>query len=797
MIRAIRSFETPETITPDDTAGFGALRTERGCLPLKSLDVKARICGLHVRTTVRQTFHNSTAEAIEATYIFPLPDRAAVTAFSMRVADRIIEGELRERQAARQEYDLAIATGQRASIAEEERSGTFSLRVGNLPPGEDITVELTLVGPLAVAHGEAEFRFPLVVAPRYVPGLPLDGASVGLGSAVDTDQVPDASRVTPPVLLPGFPNPVRLSLEVEFEPANLPVGVDDLMRSLTSSLHGVVIDEREGLTARLQPGERLNRDFILRFTVAASSVQTMLAYTPAEPSRPGTFALTIVPLAPLAEHPRPRDVVFVIDRSGSMAGWKMVAARRAVGRLLDTLLEHDRFNVMAFDNTVEFSPETPRQLTPAANRARFRSIEWLAKVDARGGTEMAGALREAVGLIGGAAADREPIIVLVTDGQVAGEDALLKTLTVATRGRPPRIYAVGIDQAVNAGFLRRLADLGRGACELVESEDRLDQVMAHLHRLTSSPALCDLRLEPIGWQWPADSLAPARTSDVFIDRPVTIFGRYNMPAGELRLLVTGKDALGRPWRQEVLGQPTTGDLLTSLWGRARVRELEDAYASRSAGGDQQVAKRIVEVSLEAHVLSRFTAYVAVDRSAIVNAQGKPREIVQPVELPEGWADPDAMLCSESVESFMLCNRLAVGAPMLPMSPPSARKKWSAKGRGTAVPRPMPPIDLEQAVALVASALAALTSARWFSTRRKRLSALIERLEELVNQMRSDRAPRQVEAEALLERCRESLAGVAASKNEWCAKVNELAADVQALVDALRPATESTRTEFWK
>lgn len=797
MIRAVRPIETFETITPDEAAGFGALRTERGCLPLKSLDVRAKICGLHAHTIVRQTFRNVFAEAIEATYIFPLPDRAAATGFTMRVADRVIEGLLRERQEARQEYDRAIAAGHRASIAEEERSGTFSLRVGNLPPGEEISIELTLVGPLTVAHGEAEFRFPLVVAPRYVPGVPLDGASVGLGVASDTDQAPDASRVTPPVLLPGFANPVRLSLEVEFDPAGLPVDMHDWAQSLSSSLHGVLVDDVAGLTVRLQPGERLNRDFILRFAVAASSPRTMLAYTPAADSRPGTFALTIVPPAPAIERPpQPRDVVFVLDRSGSMAGWKMVAARRAIGRLLDTLLEQDRFAVLAFDEQIEYAPQTPCQLTPAANRARFRTIEWLAKVDARGGTELAEPLREAVALVGSSGVNREAVIVLVTDGQVAGEDALLKTLSATTSGRPPRIFAIGIDQVVNAGFLRRLADMGRGACELVESEDRLDDVMEHLHRLTSSPALCDLRLEPIGWHWQADSLAPARLPDVFVDRPVTILGRHHLPAGELRLRVTGKDAQGEPWQEEVLGRATTGDLLTSVWGRARVRELEDAYASQQRAGDQQLAKQIVTVSLEAHVLSRFTAYVAVDRSAVVNANGKPRQIVQPVELPEGWMlgedDTVVMCCSADAAPQVMSSVFAEhgaphGRPCSAGAAPPMMSKASMAFKTSG----------ERIAERAASALAALASGRWFSKSRKQLSILLESLEELVAKLRSDGHARLAEVEALVERCRQLLAG-----QDWHAgtkrrEVAQFAADVQAFIRSLAVVSNPGREEFWK
>ena len=158
-----------------DEPGFGSLETERGRLPLEAMEVCGRIDGLLSQVTVRQTFVNALDEPLEATYIFPLPDRAAVTRFRMEVAGRVIEGLLEERGQAREQYDQAIAAGHRAAIAEEERPGVFTLRVGNLMPGEAATVELTYCGVLPYSDGEVTFRFPLVVAPRYIPGVPLPG----------------------------------------------------------------------------------------------------------------------------------------------------------------------------------------------------------------------------------------------------------------------------------------------------------------------------------------------------------------------------------------------------------------------------------------------------------------------------------------------------------------------------------------------------------------------------------------------------------------------------------------------
>src|SRR5262249_41273636 len=227
----------------------------------------------------------------------------------------VVGGWLKERGAARQDYEQAVREGRRAAITEEDRSGVFTLRVGNLMPGEEATVRLTLTELLPYDDGEVTFRFPLVVAPRYIPGTPLDGPSVGDGMAPDTDAVPDASRISPPVLLPGQPNPVRLSLAVEVNPSGLPFA------DFRSSLHAVsATADGPGRRSPLAAGERLDRDFIRRWRVGDESLRTALAVRPAPDG--GTFCLTLVPPRSSAP-PRPRDVVLVLDRSGSMGGWKM------------------------------------------------------------------------------------------------------------------------------------------------------------------------------------------------------------------------------------------------------------------------------------------------------------------------------------------------------------------------------------------------------------------------------------------------------------------------------------------
>ncbi|MGC4153819.1 MAG: VIT domain-containing protein [Propionicimonas sp.] len=609
----------------DPHAGLAALATERGNLPLQAIDAQISITGLVSRTMLTQVFRNPHGVPLEATYIFPLPDRAAVTALTLTADGRTVVAELDERGRARQAYDEAIAAGQRAAIAEQERPDVFTMRVGNILPGEEVSVALTLVGPLAWEDGEATYRLPLVVAPRYIPGLPIGTAS-GDGYAPDTDAVPDASRITPAVLLPGFPNPVRLSIGVDVDPAGLPAP------SVRSSLHTI---RTEGGHLRIEPGERVNRDFILRLGYGTRQVAALTLSPDAEG---GTFQLTVLPPEPDAPR-RPRDVVLVLDRSGSMGGWKMVAARRAAARIVDTLTSSDRFAVLAFDHRIERPERLGAGLAEGSDRNRFAAIEFLARLDAAGGTEILHPLREALGLLDDASRDRS--VVLVTDGQVGNEDEILAAASAGLGGA--RIHTVGVDQAVNAGFLGRLAALGAGRCELVESEDRLDEAMDQIHRRVSGPIVTGLSLAASGLSLVADSVTPARVPDVYLGVPLVVAGRYVGVPAEPVVTLAGRTRAGESWRVTAPGTVVADPATTAVWARAHVRDLEDQWASLPGWEERAAAlkNRIIDASLRFGVLSRFTAWVAVDERVVAET-GEKHRVLQPVELPAGWEADRAM-----------------------------------------------------------------------------------------------------------------------------------------------------------
>ena len=379
---------------------------------------------------------------------------------------------------------------------------------------------------------------------------------------------------------------------------------------------------------------------------------------------------------------RPRDVVLVLDRSGSMEGWKMVAARRASARMIDTLNESDRFAVFAFDDRIETPPAGQHGLglLAASDRNRWSAVEFLSKLESRGGTEIAQPLDRAVGLLAEPRAERDQsrarILVLVTDGQVGNEDQVLGAL--GARLAEIRVFTLGIDQAVNEGFLHRLAGVGAGGstCELVESEKRLDAMMDSIHRRIGTPIVTDVRLEPksVGLEVMGDTLVPDRPPCLFAGSPVLLLGRYRGHAvGPLEVL--GKTTGGKAWRETVVANVRDNPAIASAWARGQVRQLEDRYA---AGRSDRAAleQAIIATSLRYSVLCRFTAYAAVDRSAVVNEGGEVHRLVQPVEMPAGWGDPDKLeaACYMAPEHLM-------EAPLYARSLPKMAARFGASPKG--------------------------------------------------------------------------------------------------------------------
>ncbi|MEM6468312.1 MAG: VIT domain-containing protein [Planctomycetota bacterium] len=633
---------SPQQFPP--ASNVGALRTNRANLPLYELAFNVEVSGMSIRTTLSQTFCNPFDEAIRATYVFPMEGESAIVACRLLTKNRVTEAVLKERNEARREYNKAISNGYTAALLEEDRSETFSLSLGNLAAGESAMAVIESVGLLPVTHdsdGNMQWtiRLPLVIAPRYTSGIPLPGISAGDGTHCDTDQVPDASRVTPAVRLPGFASGVRLRIHVGLDSACVK-DPSEPWSGLRSSLHTVVARaDSPGGGCRLEtlPDETIDRDFVLRGSLP--SEKSVSAHSVVQTGQSHSTCQVDLVAKPSSEGP-PRDIAYVLDRSGSMSGWKIQAAVNGIRSLIARLTPRDHFTIHAFDNLIEtFSHE----FVSATSANVCKADSWVSKIGARGGTEMGIALSTAVeqfqaSISSSEEHDRSRSIVLVTDGQITGEDSLLRLLSSVPSFQRPRIFALGVDRCVNASVLTRVANFTDGSFELAESKSRLLEVLELFSQRIGQPAVSDLsvRCEPAieGVEWARETIP-----SVYAGTTLSLFARFPSEQKLERIVVTGRRLNGEAWEssvdvKELRNQKPT---LLALWGRRRIRDIEDRFVT-SHGFDGELQDEIISTSLSTGVLSRLTGFVAVDRSRTVSDQ-IPQELMVPVCEPEGWYLP--------------------------------------------------------------------------------------------------------------------------------------------------------------
>ena len=585
--------------SPRDPRGLGGLlaraQGQEQALPLAEVKVRASLAGDCARTVVEQRFENKLRTAMEAVHIFPLPERGAVTELQLRCGELTVQADCRERKEAQQRFEEARQAGQRAALLEAERDDVHTLRVTNLPPGEEVTVRIVVVERLEATDGQLRWRFPTTIAPRYLPGEPM--GHKGPGVLPDSDRVPDASRLQPPLRLEGG---TTLDLEVS---------VAGPCRSLASSLHAVRMDLDEG-GVRVAPSGRasLDRDFALSFTTAEADRAGARAISDGSPTQ-------VIVEPPSVELPQslPRDAVFVVDISGSMHGGKMEAAKLALRSALHGLMPKDRFQLVAFDNRIErFAPD----FTGYDERALARADRWVDALRARGGTEMLPAIRAA--LDGETPERRTRSVLFITDGQAWNEAELVAA--VANRRQTARFHTLGIDTAVNASLLRKLADVGGGTCELTTPRDDIEAVVARLEARFGSPLVEEIVIE-------GHSAARLRPATLFAGRPASLL----LEGAPEQLKIKGRGPSGPiAWQVEPqrVEQP-----LGALWARERIAALEERLTLKPFE-EEALRPEILRIALEHGIASRFTAFVAVETSR--SHEGERVELVQPAELPADW-----------------------------------------------------------------------------------------------------------------------------------------------------------------
>jgi len=585
-----------EIPTPDPRGCGGLIGLINGverAFPLKEIRVRATWYGEACRTIVEQRFDNPFDQPLEATHIFPLPEDGAVTEVELRAGELVVRAECRERVEAERTFAQARRDGHMAALVTAERDDVHTLRVTRIPPKTSVAVRMVVVERLAWTDGRARWRFPTVIAPRYLPGN--DIGQDGAGVLPDTDRAPDASRLSPPIRLAGG---TLLDLEVH---------VVGGVRKIASSLHAVQVSIEDGV--RIAPLNAQNdRDFVLDVEALAGVGVGTRACTD------GAYTMVVVdpPTIPMAT--LPRDAVFVIDISGSMEGTKLDAAKKALSAALHGLVAGDRFRLIAFDDRVEAESA---DFVDYNDRTLARADQWIDRLQARGGTEMLAPITEAFG--GPAAPDgRIRTVLFITDGQVHNDAELFAA--VAHRRGSTRLFTLGIDTAVNGALLTRLARLGGGVCELTTPDDDIERVIARMEARFGGPVANDIRV---------DGAARPEPQVLFSGRPLVLF----VEGSPSSVAVTGTTTAG-PLRHDVV--PVRVDAgLGVLWARERVAWLEDRLASRPFE-EEAIRPEIVRVATAHGIASRFTAFVAVERSRQVD--GTLVEIVQAVPVPHQWAE---------------------------------------------------------------------------------------------------------------------------------------------------------------
>ncbi len=593
-----------------------------GQCPLKHTTVKAQISGYVARVSVKQTFHNTFKDKIEAIYSFPLPENAAVDEMTMKIGDRIIKGVIKKREEAREIYETARAAGHVASLLDQERPNIFTQSVANIEPGAQVEIEIKYVDMLPYEAGNFTFTFPTVVGPRFNPGSPI--GKEGPGRAPDTDEVPDASKITPLTAAAGHRAGHDISIDV-----NIAAGVH--LDHVQSKLHEVKVTHDGDDDAHITLADKAtipNKDFVLTWSVAKDSLQS--GYLTHRDDKSGFFTLMLLPPKRITpEKVAPKEMVFLIDCSGSQSGRPLEKAKETMEYIVDHMNANDTFQVLAFNNGVtEFAPKPQKasaQLTQSAKA-------WIEKLTARGGTWMAPAVEKVMAIPPDE--NRLRIVVFMTDGFV-GNDFAIRELVKKHRGTS-RWFPFGTGNSVNRFLIDGIAQDGGGEAEYVLLNSPGPVVGEKFYKRISSPVLTDVKLDFHGL--PVKEVYPVEISDVWAERPLYFKGRYLKPgAGTVSL--TGF-AAGKPYKQDlkiVFPEKQDGNsVIKSIWARAKVDRLmsEDWGGAQRGAVNQELKDEIVKTALDYHLMTQYTSFVAVEEK-IVTKGGKATTVPVEVEVPDG------------------------------------------------------------------------------------------------------------------------------------------------------------------
>lgn len=570
------------------------LRGRAGAVAALVLDteIQVQVSGVVARTQVRQRFRNATGEWVEGNYRYPLPAGSAVDELEVHVGSRVIVGQIQEREAARRRYHQARDTGVRAALVEQNRPNLFQTQLANIAPGEEVEVRIGFQQILLLEEGVNELRLPMAITPRFSPKEGREHQS--------------------PVASEGAQGQLSLSLTLHYPGPLLELG---------SPGHDIQVQDRgdrKEVTVGLGAGAG-GKEFILRWRTATQQPEPLL-FTE---TRAGQKYGLLVFFPPQQAMPRttPRELVLVIDTSGSMEGVSLEQAKAALALAIDSLAPRDCFNVIQFNDKAEML--FPRCM-PATAWYRGQAENYVRYLAAGGGTMMAPALEAALASPKLSGFLRQ--VVFVTDGAVSNEDEMFGI--IAKRLGDARLFTVGIGPAPNGHFMDRAAALGRGSSVRVSELSELKQRMRVLFRRLEHPALTDIAIKA---QDGTDLLAgSAPVADLYLGEPV--LATFRLPPDAGLISVTGISD-GANWSRQILPASLSHPGVARLWGRHRISEMQSSLA---LGADrEQVRRAVTAIALEVGLVSRYTSLVASDSTRGRSDATAPEPVDVPMPLAGG------------------------------------------------------------------------------------------------------------------------------------------------------------------
>jgi Ca-activated chloride channel family protein len=603
-------------------------------LPLKDTRVEIAVSGVIADVKVVQTYRNEGSRPINATYVFPASTRAAVYAMRMRIGDQIIVAKIKEREAAKQEFDAAKKEGKSASLLEQNRPNVFSMSLANIMPNDQVEIELRYTELLVPTDGIYEVVYPTVVGPRY-------------SSEQESSGPKDDHRVNSPYFHQGEKPSSTLHISTRIS-AGVPI------QDLSCASHKISPQWQSPTVAQMTLDDadpfQGNRDFVLHYRLSGSQITSgLLLYQ----GQDENFFLYMAqpPQRVTNEDIPPREYIFVVDVSGSMNGFPLNTSKQLLKDLIGQLRPSDLFNVVLFAG--DSSALSAKSLQ--ANQENIsRAIGLLEQQRGSGGTELLPAIKQAMSLPREASVSRS--IVLVTDGYISGEQGVFEY--IRENLNQSNVFAFGIGSAVNRYLIEGVAKAGMGEPFIVTRESEASAIAAKFREYIQTPLLTDIRIESAGLE--TYDVHPAHLPNLLAQRPVILFGKWRGPVtGTFELHgTTGRGDYVTSFDVASVQPDEANRALRYLWARSRIAELSD-YGFGNPSDDK--VKEITSLGLKYNLLTQYTSFIAV-RERVVNAQGSAEDVDQPLPLPIGVSD--LAVGSEPELMWLLIGSVMIGTVVL-------------------------------------------------------------------------------------------------------------------------------------